>query len=43
MAEVFISHSSADSEVAKMLYRQLEARGISCWISSRDITPGEEG
>ena len=42
MAEVFISHSSADSEIAKMLYHQLEARGISCWISSKDIIPGED-
>ncbi len=32
---VFISHSSEDRKPA------LEARNIRCWISSRDIGPGE--
>jgi hypothetical protein len=40
-ALVFISHSSRDRTVAESLCQSLEQRGISCWISSRDIGPGE--
>ena len=40
MADVFISHSSKDKEVADNLCAQLEANGIVCWIAPRDITPG---
>ena len=40
-AAVFISHSSRDSKVARTLCEALESRGLGCWISSRDIGPGE--
>jgi TIR domain len=40
-AAVFISHSSRDRKVAQTLCQALEERGLSCWISSRDIGPGE--
>jgi|GEM_PF-766939 len=39
---IFISHSSRDREAANRLVRDLERRGIPCWISSRDIRPGED-
>jgi hypothetical protein len=38
---VFISHSSHDRVTAERLCASLESSGIPCWISSRDITPGE--
>lgn len=37
---VFISYSSTDSAAAQRILRALEARGIACWISSRDVPPG---
>ena len=40
-APVFISHSSRDKGTAETLCAALEKRGIACWISSRDITPGQ--
>jgi hypothetical protein len=40
-APVFISHSSRDKTVAETLCAALEQRGLACWISSRDITPGQ--
>jgi TIR domain len=40
-AVVFISHSSRDRKTAETLCKALESRGISCWISSRDIGPGQ--
>jgi len=40
-AEVFISFASQDRRVALTLCQALEARGFPCWISSRDILPGE--
>jgi hypothetical protein len=40
-AAVFISHSSKDRRVAERLCAELENRGIKCWISSRDIVPGQ--
>lgn len=40
MAQVFISHSSADKEHAKAVVKYLENRGISCWASFRNIPPG---
>lgn len=42
MADVFISHSSADHDVAQMLCNKLEAQGITCWMAPRDIIPGED-
>jgi hypothetical protein len=40
-AAVFISHSSKDRRLAERLCVELENRGITCWISSRDIVPGQ--
>jgi hypothetical protein len=39
--KVFISHSSKDHKVAMAVCTALESRGHSCWMSSRDIGPGE--
>ncbi|HLY56843.1 MAG TPA: TIR domain-containing protein [Stellaceae bacterium] len=41
VAPVFISHASRDRAVAASLCEGLEQRGVACWISSRDIVPGE--
>jgi hypothetical protein len=38
---IFISHSSKDHDIAMGICRDLEGRGIRCWISSRDIQGGE--
>jgi hypothetical protein len=40
-AQVFISHSSKDRKVARTICSALEGRGLSCWIASRDVGPGE--
>jgi hypothetical protein len=40
-AQVFISHSSKDAQLAETLCGALENRGIRCWMSPRDIDPGE--
>lgn len=42
MADVFISHSSIDKEVADKVCEALEAKGLKCWIAPRDIVPGSE-
>src|SRR5579872_6214757 len=39
--KVFISHSSRDRKIAQTISGALEHRGFRCWISSRDIGPGE--
>jgi uncharacterized protein YecT (DUF1311 family) len=39
--KVFISHSSKDNKVATAVCAALESRGHVCWMSSRDIRPGE--
>ena len=41
VADVFISFASQDRRVAMTLCNALESRGFKCWISSRDIMPGE--
>ncbi|HXC54020.1 MAG TPA: TIR domain-containing protein [Rhizomicrobium sp.] len=38
---VFISFSSQDRKVTETIGAALESRGYPCWISSRDIGPGE--
>jgi predicted ATPase/transcriptional regulator with XRE-family HTH domain len=38
--EVFICHSSSDSQIALEICRHLEDYGISCWIAPRDPLPG---
>jgi hypothetical protein len=40
-ANIFISFASQDRKVATTLCSALESRGFSCWISTRDINPGE--
>ena len=40
-ASIFISHAGQDLKVANTLCRALEGRGFKCWISGRDILPGE--
>jgi TIR domain/Sel1 repeat len=40
-APVFISHSSKDRAVAQTICTAIENCGIRCWISTRDIGPGE--
>ena len=39
--KIFISCSSKDSKAALTICEAIEARGYACWISSRDIGPGE--
>ncbi|HWS61578.1 MAG TPA: TIR domain-containing protein [Steroidobacteraceae bacterium] len=37
---VFLSYASQDTEVANTVCRELESRGIGCWIAPRDVAPG---
>lgn len=39
--EIFISHSSTDKKVSRTICTALENRGLACWISSRDVKPGQ--
>lgn len=39
--DIFISFASQDRKVATTLCSSLESRGFNCWISTRDILPGE--
>ena len=39
--KVFISFSSKDLKTASAICGALEARGHPCWMSSRDVMPGE--
>jgi TolB-like protein len=41
-SKVFISHSSADFKNARAICDALEKRGLPCWISARDVGPGED-
>ena len=38
---VFISHSSRDVKIARGICEAIETRGVACWISGRDVGPGE--
>jgi hypothetical protein len=40
-APIFISYSSKDQDIAETICKALESRGNSCWISCRDVAPGE--
>jgi hypothetical protein len=40
-SSIFISYSSSDQKVAETICDALQSRGFSCWISCRDIGPGE--
>jgi TIR domain len=42
LADTFISYSSKDLAAAERICRSLEQRGISCWIASRDVRPGDD-
>jgi hypothetical protein len=39
---IFVSHSSKDKSIIEGICDQLEKRGISLWISSKDVKPGLE-
>lgn len=41
-ADVFISHSNQDKNIAEAICHQLEADGIRCWIAPRDIEFGAD-
>jgi len=38
---VFISYASSDRRKALSICKAIERRGIDCWISARDVQPGE--
>ncbi|MES2326751.1 MAG: TIR domain-containing protein [Pseudomonadota bacterium] len=38
---VFISYATADRKEALSICKAIERRGTKCWISSRDVAPGE--
>src|SRR3954454_9498186 len=38
---VFISYATADRKEALAVCKAIERRGTRCWISSRDVAPGE--
>ena len=38
--DLFISHSTADAETARVLVTDFENRGITCWMAPRDIPMG---
>jgi TIR domain len=38
---MFICFSSKDEAVAREVVKFLEAKGLQCWISSRDVPPGQ--
>jgi formylglycine-generating enzyme required for sulfatase activity len=40
-SHIFICFSSKDDAVARAVVQFLEAQGLKCWISLRDILPGE--
>ena len=38
---VFVSYATADRKQALALCKAIEKRGTDCWISTRDVAPGE--
>ena len=38
---IFISYASKDRKIAMSICDALENRGFSCWISNRDVLPGQ--
>jgi Tfp pilus assembly protein PilF len=38
---VFVSYASADRKEALAVCKAIERRGVKCWISTRDVEPGE--
>ena len=41
MPPVFVSYATTDRKQALTVCNEIESRGISCWISTRDVAPGE--
>jgi hypothetical protein len=39
--KIFITYSSKDDKVARTICTALENRGLACWISSRNVKPGQ--
>jgi hypothetical protein len=39
---VFISHASAQADIADALREALEAEGIACWLSTHSLRPGDD-
>jgi formylglycine-generating enzyme required for sulfatase activity len=39
--EIFITYSSKDQKVSRTICTALENRGLACWISSRNVKPGQ--
>jgi hypothetical protein len=39
---IFVSYASKDQAMADRIVRGLEAAGLLCWISSRDLKPGAD-
>ncbi|HWS64600.1 MAG TPA: TIR domain-containing protein [Steroidobacteraceae bacterium] len=37
---VFLSYASHDTQIANTVCRELESRGLRCWIAPRDVAPG---
>lgn len=42
MADIFISYSSKDEQIANEICNSLEREGLSCWIAPRNIEVGKE-
>src|SRR5271154_6059043 len=40
-SHIFVCFSSKDEAVARDVVEYLEAAGIKCWISLRDVPPGQ--
>jgi len=40
-ADIFISFASQDAKVASTICAAIENRGFNCWLSTRNILPGE--
>jgi uncharacterized protein YjbI with pentapeptide repeats len=38
----FISYSHADKRFARMLHRNLQAKGIRCWLDEKQMLPGDD-
>jgi hypothetical protein len=41
MADIFISHASADLKMAETICSALENRHHTCWMAARDVRPGQ--
>jgi TIR domain len=40
--DVFVSHARKDQRIADAICEKLESIGESCWLTARDISPGED-